>query len=337
MSYTETGVATTDIANFMGTGDAYLEDIHTLRNQYQADVCILLVESLDNSGWAGAIGAGFTNAFCVVKDEVAISNYSFPHELVHLFGGRHQFPVDPASGDAHGKAFVYNNDNYDSKSFRTIMAIESRGQYDGESYNHLIPRRVGYFSNPLIDEPVSDEPTGDEHISYVASKIDSYASTLAALQPIVTSGTITKDEWWAGTINITGDVTVGSGKTLTILPGAIINFASGKKLIVNGTLYAEDATLTSASSSVTWGGVQYNSGSTGTILYSEVKNASTGVTIDEAGQVYLRYNKINDCTTGVEITDDSPWLYGNEIFNNDVGVSAISYAYPQFGSFLYKD
>lgn len=70
----------------------------------------------------------------------------------------------------------------------------------------------------------------------------SYAAT--------TSGTLTTDETWSGTINITGDVTVPMGLTLTIEPGTEVVFtalsddtaggsdSSVSELIINGSLIA---------------------------------------------------------------------------------------------------
>jgi hypothetical protein len=55
-------------------------------------------------------------------------------------------------------------------------------------------------------------------------------------------GTISSDETWASGGNvhkISCDVTVGSGVTLTITEGAIIKFADGKSLIINGSLQVQ--------------------------------------------------------------------------------------------------
>lgn len=56
------------------------------------------------------------------------------------------------------------------------------------------------------------------------------------------TGTVAADEVWVGSFlhRITGDITVPSGVTLTIQPGAVLKFDAGKSLIVNagGTLSA---------------------------------------------------------------------------------------------------
>ncbi|HDP67716.1 MAG TPA: hypothetical protein ENN20_04340 [Candidatus Marinimicrobia bacterium] len=52
------------------------------------------------------------------------------------------------------------------------------------------------------------------------------------------SGTITSDTTWYGRITVTGDVTVNSGVELTIDPGSMVMFNSGKEINVFGTLTA---------------------------------------------------------------------------------------------------
>ena len=52
---------------------------------------------------------------------------------------------------------------------------------------------------------------------------------------LVTSGTVNKDTTWKGwnVYRITGDLTIASGVTLTIMPGAIVKFDDGKSLTVS--------------------------------------------------------------------------------------------------------
>ena len=64
-------------------------------------------------------------------------------------------------------------------------------------------------------------------------------------RPLYKSGELEKNEVWAGVIQITGDVVVPEGVTLTIKPGAIIGFdplVGNHQLIVYGSFYAEGNT-----------------------------------------------------------------------------------------------
>jgi hypothetical protein len=66
-----------------------------------------------------------------------------------------------------------------------------------------------------------------------------------------TSGALTADETWSGEVNISGDITVPAGVTLTLQPGTVIRFpalyddtgggssSSRSELIINGSLVAQ--------------------------------------------------------------------------------------------------
>jgi len=95
------------------------------------------------------------------------------------------------------------------------------------------------------------------------------------------SGHITVDTTWdtAGSPYIvTADVTVDSGKTLTIDPGVTVKFNSGTSLYVDGTLVAEGTSgsnIVFTSNAGTpaggdWWRIQFNTGSTGSVKYCDI-------------------------------------------------------------------
>lgn len=49
VSYTETGLTGTDLTRFTNTSDGYMDDVHTYRNQYGADICVLIISNADNA------------------------------------------------------------------------------------------------------------------------------------------------------------------------------------------------------------------------------------------------------------------------------------------------
>ncbi|MBW7888283.1 MAG: T9SS type A sorting domain-containing protein [Bacteroidetes bacterium] len=114
--------------------DGYIDNIFTLRDQYHADVVVLLVD-YDNHGLAGvaaAIKANSDYAYCVVVDDYAVGNYTFAHEIGHLVGARHDNdPYGSPEAFAHGY-------RYDPGNWRTIMAV-----YDA------VVMRINYWSSPL--------------------------------------------------------------------------------------------------------------------------------------------------------------------------------------------
>ena len=116
-----------------------MDEVHTLRNKYSADVCVLLISDNEYCGLASGIGTTAANAFCVVStySTCATSNYSFAHEIGHLMGCRHDPFVDNTTTPfAYGHGYVNS-----SKGWRTIMAY--RDACDS-------CRRLQYWSNPNI-------------------------------------------------------------------------------------------------------------------------------------------------------------------------------------------
>ncbi len=96
------------------------------------------------------------------------------------------------------------------------------------------------------------------------------------------SGTLSASETWMGAINMTGDVTVAAGVTLTIADGALIQVAAGKALIVQGTLLVQGSSATGVTFTPnptpgTWDGIQVQMGGAATISYAQLKYPTTGL------------------------------------------------------------
>jgi len=102
-----------------------------------------------------------------------------------------------------------------------------------------------------------------------------------------TSGSLTSNEVWSGTVEIAGDVTVPFGFTLKIEPGAIIRFSNNTGLNVQGRLEAAGTptlpvTFTSASSAPTkgiWKGIVFSDSSldTSSLVHIAMEYAANGV------------------------------------------------------------
>ncbi|QYF94035.1 proprotein convertase P-domain-containing protein [Massilia sp. PAMC28688] len=133
VNYTESGSNSTDRSRYADVDDRVMDEIHGQRNTYGADVGVLMTEG--NSGCGnGTIHASSTSAFVAVTADCATGNYSFGHELGHLFGARHN-PEEDSSTSPYSYGHGYLSPNRD---WRTIMAYNC---------SNGCPR-INYWSNP---------------------------------------------------------------------------------------------------------------------------------------------------------------------------------------------
>lgn len=147
-NYVESGFVDTDLYRFRVKNDGYIDEIHQKREQYDADICVLICETFDlTNGKAAAFGAKYDKAFCVVRRRACVgSTYSFAHETGHLLGGAHQGGGNTQYNNA--KAYSWQG-SFDGKSgkLQTLMGADG------------FPR-VRYFSSPNITDD-SGNPIGD--------------------------------------------------------------------------------------------------------------------------------------------------------------------------------
>lgn len=143
-SFVETGDIEKDLETFRTD-----KQIAKQRDQVAADVCVLLIDTQEACGLAAAILADTDTAFCVVHYDCAVSNLSFPHEIGHLQGARHNLEVD----DTIDSMYPFNHGYLSKKgNWRTIMAYPTMDQ----------PIRIPYWSSPNknFGTPPSIEPMG---------------------------------------------------------------------------------------------------------------------------------------------------------------------------------
>jgi hypothetical protein len=138
----------TYLTNLKGANDGDMDDVHALRNQYNADVVSLWVEDGCTIGGRGyimsTVSGGFEDsAFHVVTRKWASSNYVFTHELGHNMSARHDREVD----NSNGNPFDYNHGYTDiSNTFRTIMAYN-----DACTSADTSCPRIAHWSNPDVN------------------------------------------------------------------------------------------------------------------------------------------------------------------------------------------
>ena len=164
----------------------------------------------------------------------------------------------------------------------------------------------------------------------------------AAKADVIThSGTISANTLWSGAdIHvITGNVTVATGVTLTIEPGAIIKFHSSRQLTINGRLLADDAVFTawtddehggdtngdgpSSGTSGYWNYIYFSgSSSTGSRLSNSLVRYAGGsvasVYIASAQDLELVGNTLEQsANSGIWIENSQPLIEGNTIAGSE--------------------
>lgn len=144
-SYTESLSGGTDLDRLTDTNDGHIDEAHSLRNTYGADLVALIVNDFDVCGIAWLMTSNSPSfqslAFSVTARGCAASNLTFAHELGHNQGCQHD--RDNAGTGIYPYAYGYRFQSGGLK--RTIMA------YDPGT-------RVNHFSNP--DVLYNGVPTG---------------------------------------------------------------------------------------------------------------------------------------------------------------------------------
>ncbi len=161
----------------------YMDDIHELRDTYNADLTLLFTSSALDGGITGTawplknkgLGVGADLAFAVI-DLYDFNNsriLSFIHEIGHLLGaGHHKNMTDI---DARGPQLFTNSAGWQFYAYPYLIydTVMTYGlQYPGDY-------RIGVFSNPYLQLHIDDDVTGDIQDGYNARTIE-YAQRMAA-------------------------------------------------------------------------------------------------------------------------------------------------------------
>ncbi|MGD8779959.1 MAG: T9SS type A sorting domain-containing protein [Ignavibacteria bacterium] len=177
------------------------------------------------------------------------------------------------------------------------------------------------------------------------------------------SGTLSNyPKTWVGAGGIThtcsNDVTVNN--SLTILADTEVEFTSGAKLTINGTLTADGGSSSTpitfdfgSPNSTTENGIVLTSSSSGTINYCQVRNAYRGI-YENSVSINITNSAISGCTdgvylysssptiqecniydnsySGIYLVSSSPYLYNNYMQDNSYGVYCTTSSNPKFGN-----
>ncbi len=165
ITYTESGNLSTDLSRLRTNADGYMDDVHTLRTTYGADLVSLVTSTPTNTCGLGYVNTSPTNyvataGFSAVLYNCAVSNYSLAHEMGHNMGLRHDWFVDTSTtpcsnhhGYTNAIAITNGTSATSAQKWRTIMA------YNDECSNAGINcTRINRWANPAIN--YNTYPTG---------------------------------------------------------------------------------------------------------------------------------------------------------------------------------
>ena len=132
------------LKHFYESGDGYMDNVHTLRNKYAADVCVLFLDKNDYCGEAKAIKANTNTAFCLVYPTYGCnSKFTAVHEIGHLIGCRHNYEADiNLLPYGYGHGYYHYEAGSPATSWRTMMSYANKCDNDESKC-----RRILYWSN----------------------------------------------------------------------------------------------------------------------------------------------------------------------------------------------
>ena len=117
--YVEEGEHFLHVWRFADKGDGYMDEIHSLRDKFRADVAVLIVDDSQGCGLATRVYADADEAFAVVHHECAATTYSVAHEVGHIIGARHDLSLDTST-----TPFAYGHGFVNGTKWRDIMSYK---------------------------------------------------------------------------------------------------------------------------------------------------------------------------------------------------------------------
>ena len=169
--YQETSDLETDLDRLRKPGDGYIDDVHHRRDEYNADLVVLLV-GRGNACGIGYLYADEASAFSVVRQDCATGYYTFAHEIGHNQGADHDPDTDTNRYFSYGHGLCsYSN------GWRTVMSYNSGGACNSRRH---------HISNPTV--AYNGTPTGDVTLRNNARVINETAHRMAYFRTLDCDG-----------------------------------------------------------------------------------------------------------------------------------------------------
>lgn len=198
IDYAESGDIYNDLSRLRNTNDGFMDNVHTLRTTYGADLCALVTSTPTNICGLGYLNSNPTNytsnnAFTVTLLNCVVSNYSLAHEMGHNMGLNHDWYVSTATtpcSNHHGyinrTAINIGTSSVPSQRWRTIMAYNDECVDNGFNCS-----RINRWANPNVN--YNSEPTGiaigNQNPSNEAFGFARFACVVSQFMPTANLGT----------------------------------------------------------------------------------------------------------------------------------------------------
>lgn len=205
LDYTESGSFNSDLTAFRNTNDGDMDEVHTLRDQYGADIAMMLIDNPSSCGLASGIGSTASTAFAVAHWGCATGYYSFGHEIGHLQSARHNTEADSTSTPyTYGHGFRNGDEGW-----RTIMSYDCRPS---------CATRINWWSDPL--NTYNGEAMGTAATNDNARVLDETAATVASFKTGGTGGSGSTPNFSAEVTGLWGYMDSVQGFALDVPSGA---------------------------------------------------------------------------------------------------------------------
>jgi parallel beta-helix repeat protein len=147
--------------------------------------------------------------------------------------------------------------------------------------------------------------------------------------PLAIAQNIIKDEIWFGIIELTNDVRIPQGATLTVQPGTVIQFNSDRnpELLVEGKFIAEGMkenpiTFTSTQAKAnSWTWIRFSGTAEGRLKFCHVESANTGILLDGASPE-ISQTTFTKNSYGINAINSSALIHHNVFHDNGYGIVA---------------
>ncbi len=309
ISYVETGDMAVSLERLRITNDGYMDNVHSLRDSYGADMVSLISEDTNYCGIAYIMSpesSSFASAAFSVVASQCLTSGALAHEIGHNQGDAHDRATVTAGGEAGGTfpySYGYRRCTTDGSGFRTVMAYQA-----GCSGGNF----VAYFSNP--DVLVNGFPAGIDHEADPANSADNSrsmnntADTIAAFRA-GSGNTVPNAPTGLGAIAI-------SSSQINLAWSDNANNETGYRVerSADGTSFTEIAVL--AANSVTYSSTGLTAATTywyrvraynskGNSGYSNVASAQTTALQPPAAPSNLQASALSTTSIGLTWTDNA--------------------------------